>query len=340
MDTPPDIAAFWQSFADSEAQLASLEPHERVERCNALLEPHITGLALELLGHPHEAVSTLVVTAHGATERFPLVMDVVAAAPALQHHTVEAFRARIAESDFPIRMDGFELATSDVLVALEQDSGQVALELRYSRDIPQDFVDHARNMTFIMLDHVLGEYDFAVKVGAVDFVGDDFDPDVDWTPLNALPAVLDAHWVDVLGHTGDFPVGECLWDTLELQHEDGDDDAEVAKVNTSANAVAMRADFAYALTLTVPTPDEAAMDAAQDLCAQAGTVLQVQQQGIGVLLHQQADKLQAVYYVGGAAQAQAALAPLLQRNVALNGQMECAYDPAWSRYFELASFLE
>ena len=66
-------------------------------------------------------------------------------------------------------MDGFELATADVLVALQPDNSQAALELRFARDIPAEFAEHARHMTFIMLDHVLGEYDFAVKVGAVDF---------------------------------------------------------------------------------------------------------------------------------------------------------------------------
>ena len=60
-------------------------------------------------------------------------------------------------------MDGFELATADVLVALQPDNGRAALELRFARDIPAEFAEHARHADLIMLDHVLGEYDFAVK---------------------------------------------------------------------------------------------------------------------------------------------------------------------------------
>lgn len=169
----PAIAAFWADFSAQEAALHAQPLVERVEQANTLLEAHVKGLALELQGHPEDAVVDLIITAHGSIEQFPLLTQLVDAAPKLQHHRVVAFRARTAEPDFPIGMDGFELATADVLVALQPDNGQAALELRFARDIPAEFAEHARHMTFIMLDHVLGEYDFAVKVGAVDFVGED-----------------------------------------------------------------------------------------------------------------------------------------------------------------------
>jgi hypothetical protein len=111
---------------------------------------------------------------------------------------VRAFRERAAAPGFSMGMDGFNLATSDVLMACGDDEGRIALEIRFAREIPQDFQDHARNMVFIMLDHVLGEYDFAVKVGAVDFVDEAEDAEVTWTPMDLLPPVFDAYWLETV----------------------------------------------------------------------------------------------------------------------------------------------
>ena len=200
--TAASISAFWQEFAGAEAALKAVPLRERVEQGNELLERHLGGLALEISGGDADAVVDLIITAHGSIDRFPLLMQVVAAAPKLRHHAVRAFRERTQQPDFPIGMDGFELSTSEVLIACGQDDGQAALEIRFGREIPQDYQDHARNMAFIMIDHVLGEYDFAVKVGAVDFVEESQDHHAEWTPLSELPPVFDRYWSESLGRTG------------------------------------------------------------------------------------------------------------------------------------------
>ena len=134
MTTPsPAIGAFWRAFSDAQASLQALPLRERVGAANALIDQHLEGLALEMSGDDADAVVDLIVTAHGSIERFPLVAQVVAAAPVLPHYRVRAFRERTTQPDFPIGMEGFELSTSDVLVALEQDGGQAALEIRFGR---------------------------------------------------------------------------------------------------------------------------------------------------------------------------------------------------------------
>ena len=357
MTTPsPAIGAFWRAFSDAQASLQAQPLRERVGAANALIDQHLEGLALEMSGDDADAVVDLIVTAHGSIERFPLLAQVVAAAPALPHYRVRAFRARTTQPDFPIGMEGFELATSEVLVALEQDGGQAALEIRFGREIPSDYQDHARNMAFIMLDHVLGEYDFAVKVGAVDFVGEPGDTHTPWVPLSQLPPVFDRYWTDTLGRTGHFPTGDAEWDGLELQFdcpidEDGNElppddiDSEdapetgVVMVNTSANAVAMRADLAYALTVDLAVPDSDTLTAVQDLHEQAATLLQVPQLGILVLTLMRAGRRQALYYVSDEQLAKQTLAPLLLRDEAASLELKVAYDPAWSGYFEYAGYL-
>jgi hypothetical protein len=341
----PEITAFWRDFSDAQASLQAQPLRERVESANALIERHLSGLALEMSGGDGDGVVDLIITAHGSTENFPLLMQVVAAAPTLKNYRVRAFRERTTQPDFPIGMDGFELATSEVLVACGQDDGQAALEIRFGREIPGDYQDHARNMAFIMLDHVLGEYDFAVKVGAVDFVQEASDPLTPWVPLSQFVPVFDRYWVDTLGRTSDFPSGEHDWTGMTLSYgsqgdKDGsDDEAEdtaIVMVNRSANPVAMRADLAYALTLDLAVGNRDQLAAVQDLQDQAATLLALPQLGIMAYTLTRAGRRKAVYYVGDEQLAKHALAPLLLRDEAESLELTLAFDPAWSGYFEFA----
>ncbi|MDP3229937.1 MAG: DUF695 domain-containing protein [Acidovorax sp.] len=344
-----EIAAFWRDFYDAQASLQAQRLIERVESANEIIERHLAGLALEMSGGEDDAVVDLIVTAHGSTDNFPLLMQVVAAAPVLPSYRVRAFRERTTQPDFPIGMDGFELATSDVLIACGQDDGQAALEIRFGREIPEDYWDHARNMAFIMLDHVLGEYDFAVKVGAVDFVEEASDPLTAWIPLSQFAPVFDRYWVDTLGRTSDFPMGEHEWSGMTLSFGgkgggDGDTDetgdTAIVMVNRSANPVAMRADLTYALSLDLAVGTRDALAAVQDLQDQAATLLALPQLGIMAYTMTRAGRRKAVYYVGDEQLAKQVLAPLLLRDEAESLELTIAFDPAWSGYFEFAVHCE
>lgn len=355
--TAADITAFWTAFAAQEPSWLDLSPGDWVEQANALLETHVQGLGLELQTQPGQGGVDLIVTAHGTIDQFPLAAQLAAAAPQLPTYRVSALRPRSTEPDFPLGMEGFEMSTTDVLAALQHDGGQVALELRLTCAVPAGFEEHAQHMAFIMVDHVLGEYDFAVKVGAVDFVDEaTHDRDATWTPLADLPPVFDAYWLHTLGRTGLFPQGDGAWDGLELQFdcavdddgnavEDGEGrDGEGAEpgavmINTSANAVAMRTDLACALTLDLAVPDAAALAAAQALHEQAATLLQVPQLGILVLTLVRAGRRQALYYVSDEKLARQTLAPLLLREEADSLEVKSRYDPAWTGYFEYAAYL-
>jgi len=355
----PEITAFWAEFSAAQPTLQALPLLDRVEAANTILERHLEGLALEMSGGDDDAVVDLIATAHGSVDNFPLLMQLVAAAPALAHYRLRAFRERTTQPDFPIGMDGFELETSDVLVACGRDDGQAALEIRFGREIPSDYQDHARNMAFIMLDHVLGEYDFAVKVGAVDFVDVAQDPDAQWTPLSQLPAVFDRHWTDTLGRTGEFPQGEHDWAGMTLafgqgaqgsaeeggergsnsDSEDDPADTAIVMVNRSAQSIAMRADLAYAFELDLAVENRDELAAVQALQDQAATLLELPQLGILAYTMTRAGRRKAVYYVGDEQMARQALAPLLLRDEAASLELTTRFDPTWSGYFEFAVHL-
>ncbi|ARN22717.1 DUF695 domain-containing protein [Piscinibacter gummiphilus] len=339
MAVSPEIQAFWQAFLLAEDELKSRPLRERVERANEILERHVSGLALEVQGQESDAVHEITATAHGDLERFPLLLQLVAEAPPLEHHTVRAFRERTKNGEFGIRMGDFSLDTSDLLVACGEDDGRIALQIRFDVEVPDDMQDHAQQMAYILLDHVLGEYDFAVKVGAVDFTDDVPDLEAPWTPLESFARVFDAHWRDVLGRTGDFPDGEYEWSGVTLQANNDDAvDTLVVSINRSANAVAMRADLVHALTLDLPVPDSDALSAAHAFQDQAATVLEQSRLGILTLVVTRGGRRRAVYYVADVERARAALAPLLSRDGIAADTLDVEFDPAWSRYFEFAIY--
>ena len=110
----------------------------------------------------------------------------------------------------------------------------------------------AADTFLIMLDHILGEYDFAVKVGAVDHVEVDAQADFDGVPLDDFVPLFDACWRDELGHTGVFPPGEHAWSGVSAtrEAEDGREVEVIVMRNDAATALVGRADLMNAIALT------------------------------------------------------------------------------------------
>ncbi|WP_411880685.1 DUF695 domain-containing protein [Polaromonas sp. YR568] len=331
------IDSFWFRFREGETELIRKPVREQVEEINEVLDACLDGLALEMSANDGDDPIDMIATAHGAKERFPLLMDFVKRAPPLAHYRLSAFRTRTDEPDFPMRMGNFELATSDILIGHFADEGQVGIEVMFDRELPSDMQDHARNMAFIMLDHVLGEYDFAIKVGAVDFVGGFSGEVVHSTPLHQFGTVLDSFWTGDLGHTGLFPSGEDNWTTLTIAFEgDGEGNHAIVSVNDGANAVAARPDLGHAVELRLPAHDHATLDAARDLQDQIATRLEVQHAGILSHTILRNGERMANYYVGDLPAAleliQGSVRNAFLAEVGLNSE----FDPSWARYFEFA----
>lgn len=331
------IDTFWLGFLQGEAELVQKPVREQVEEINEILEASLDGLALEMSANDGDLQIELIATAQGSKDRFPLLMDFVKRAPPLKHYTLRAFRSRTEEPDFPIRMNDFELATSELLIGHFADEGQVGIEVKFDRELPSDMQDHARNIAFIMLDHVLGEYDFAIKVGVVDFV-DEFSAEViQATPLHQFGAVMDSFWTGALGHTGLFPNGEDSWSTLTLAFEsDGEGNHAIVSVNDSANAVAARPDLGHAVELRLPAHGQATLDAARDLQDQIATRLELHHAGILSHTMLRNGVRMANYYVGDLPAALEMINASVQSASLADADLRSEFDPSWSKYFEFA----
>lgn len=323
-------AAFWQAVSADIDTLRTLPARELVQALNALLQPRFPRLAAEVAGEP--PAFKLVLTAHGSMNDFDDVMALAHSSPALAQVEVEAFRQR-AHDGFSIRMDGFELASADILVKHAPYDGLVALEIGFAKPVPMDMQDHARHMSLIMLDHILGEYDTAVKVGPIDHVEAGDDEGFDGVPLDRFAPVFDACWRDDLGRTGVFPVGEHAWSGLSATREaaDGSETEVVVMRNDSAAALLGRADLGHRLSAAMPVESGEELEEARHYEDRLSALLQtheegccthvVLEEGVRTVHFQVADRAAAITH-----------AQSLQEDMDLPVTLDLVFDPTWKSY--------
>lgn len=333
LDADPRSAAcasFWQAVSSQLDSLRALPGRELMEALNGLLEPSFPKLAVEVAGD--SPAFTLVVTAHGSVEDFDDVMMLVQSAPALPRLEVEAFRQRMGKG-FSIRMDDFELSSADVLVKHERYKGLVALEIGFAKPIPMDMQDQARHMSLIMLDHILGEYDTAIKVGPVDYVDAGEQAAFDGVPLDDFVPIFDSRWREELGHTGLFPVGEHAWSALSATRdtEDGGEVELIVMRNDSAAALVGRADLCHRLSAAVPVESGEELEEARLFGDQLTALLQTHEDGCctHVVLE---EGVRTINFHVAQPEAAIAHAQSIQENSELPVRLDLAFDPTWNSY--------
>ncbi len=340
-DNKEKTAAFWKEFGQIEPSLAALPIDDKFEALNKILDKYFSGLAAELLWNEDGSIDTLCFSAHGEIKLFPAVMELANQAPPSRSYKVAALRWRERETGFIMEMHGLELQPSDVLIEHYADGAQVGLKIGFARKIPSGQEELARHMAFIMLDHIIGEYDFAVKVGAVDFADGPADESARPTPLDRFPPVFDSFWKGGLGHTAVYPQGEPEMAGLKVTFggsggENEAPDKAFVVLNESANAVAMRADLSYALTLTMPAASTDELNHAQDKQEQISHMLGLSHSGIFAYSMLRSGQRHAVFYVSDPEAART----FIERNAA-PGTYELAgeYDYSWSKYCRFANAL-
>jgi hypothetical protein len=328
-----DIESFWQELVYQERHLALLPNQAFVAQANEMLARVAPDLALELERSEGSLFSRLVFSAHGNVDQFENLMALVRSAPSLPGYKVQAFRNRSPVSDFSMAMEGLELSCSDVLVAHYDAGGIVGLELGFEKIISAEQRELAQHMAFVMLDHALGEWDFAVRVGPVEVV-DGFAPDVAGVgPLSAFPAVFDTFLRDELGRSYRFPpADDDRWKMLEARRRDAPAEAvpDLLGLRLSANAVATRADLPYCLQWTVAFDDAQTLDRIRD--AQEGLQAALERMETGILAYTRIEGMHersACYYVDDAAAAQQLLQ---QQALALPARIQVDFDPSWDAY--------
>ncbi|MEW5739875.1 MAG: hypothetical protein AB1938_13165 [Myxococcota bacterium] len=187
------FASFWAWAAEHLAELKKVETGREpvVESLGAELEKVDPGLTYELgLGKP---VFELIISADGKKALFPLVKALVAAAPTLEGTTVIAFRPR-KDADFRLKVGDVAVGGPDVSFVAQKDAerpGMIAVTA-YVKGLTKENLEAVENGTFLLIEAVVGEYDLATKLGAIDVQPLPATPPEGAKPLAELPAVVDA----------------------------------------------------------------------------------------------------------------------------------------------------
>ena len=325
---------FWAVWQAEKARLAQLGDIDFVEQVSELLHQFCPDCIVELdsIAPASGELPSLVFSANGIREHFPQVQALAELAQT-QRYQVRAFRSPQGSvaSDFAIEIDGFHLSAGDITVALDEWRMLPALEIAFTRPIPDDMRDRAQNMTFIMLDHIVGEWAAAVKIGAVDFVNE-------IAPERALafaelPEKLNQMWRK-LGYTGVYPEPEWQFGTYQIEEDEAEEqDALILMRNESAASLLGRADMGWVVYVEAQLGSKADLDAAYALQDSVEAEASLNQQGIFALsIMNMTEGTRCMCYRTSNPAGLVEKAFALCEQCPLPTTISCQYDPNWSYY--------
>lgn len=173
------ISDFWKWFAANQEQLYSVSDPSApiVSETGVHIKLINEGLAYEVT-QAATGKKEIAISADANPELFPLVEQVVSAAPKLDNWRVVAFRQKVPANLLKTLSIGAHVqhgnepvtGSPDVLVAVKdmrfalKPNGDLTIFMKdYRKLAPQ------RDMAIIMLQQAVGEYDFVTKLGEVSF---------------------------------------------------------------------------------------------------------------------------------------------------------------------------
>jgi hypothetical protein len=336
------IVTFWNEFAKWSLIHSKDTVREKVDSCNLLVEEYFSDIALEMIGDDGDNELGLVITAHGIQEKFPLAIRIFQLMPQMPQYKARLFRERTLDGEFGINMDGFTLKSEEILVIPMIDDGLVGLQVCFAKEIPFDRIDHAKHMTHIMMDHVLGEYDFAIKVGYVEFVQSDEFETKESIQLSRFAKDFDHMWINKLGHNGQYPVSDNNWSMLTLNFPEDDDGPAVTGILTfhnGANTLVGRADMTMVVGVDLPAFENSMIEKARDFQSKFADLIARDQSGIVAYMMVREGWRVALYYVTDVAKAKAMMDDEIKRAGFEQYEVFEEFDPSWSKYRRYSSHL-
>lgn len=328
------IEKFWQDIQQSEQQWVSMTQQEIMQAVNKQLQTDHLDIVAEVAASTKKTYC-LIFTAQGDVESFEIILEIVKQAPELQYFEIEAFRQRQKTmGTFSMQHEGkdFQLSPEDILIEYHESYRKIALEISFKKVIPEELMEHVQTMTFIILDHILGEYDFAVKVGAVEFVER---PRInDSIPLDQFTEVFDHFWSTELLHTGEFIDQPDNWQTtmLELTNPNDPEDKLLVQRNETANLLVGRADLCYCLTISADVDSKDTLSHIYTLEDKITNMLLRNEQGmhcqniLGIGFRNMQWQIENKEAIATSIEHIIAEFPMLNTNISIE------FDPQWSDY--------
>lgn len=132
---------------------------EEMKKYNSVLFPEMT------LTKKNEIV--LIITPDGLSEGILPTEKLYDSKPELDNWVIKKFRQ--ASDEIALNYDGIEYPSSDIKIIPELDKERQKINIEvYIRNMNADAKKH-QALSFLYLDHILGEYNTITKVGYIDF---------------------------------------------------------------------------------------------------------------------------------------------------------------------------
>lgn len=131
----------------------------------------------------------LIISANGILSSFTSVMAMVEKAPSLTLWEVLPFRQRKPDAFDEVRIGNISVKKKDVFFKYAKDFGKIELELFIKGYIDEN--DTYKAAAFIILDHILGEYDTEMKISSIYFNSLNELNQNGLFPIDKLPALVD-----------------------------------------------------------------------------------------------------------------------------------------------------
>lgn len=160
------LRTFWnwfESHANSFYQIEEKNAHQLLEMLLTRLHDIHPDLTFELGGVSKNNKRELIISAGGVKSAFPYVIKLMELSPQLDDWDFKAFRQR--KPDFcEVNFGDFNLNAHDVYFDYELEEKLIEIKLFIKGYNEEPVFAHA---IFIILDHLLGEFDLETKVGTI-----------------------------------------------------------------------------------------------------------------------------------------------------------------------------
>ncbi len=161
------VPKFWAWFESQSQTLFQLDTNQQavIESLTGELKKVNEHLSFEM-GPDVEGVRELIISADGFKDAIPAVQELVKQAPKLENWEVIPFRQALPLV-LTVYYGNVILPPEDLWFSAEQKGGKVDLHLYANGYLPTKKNDYLA-ASFLLLDHLLGEYTVMTKMGAID----------------------------------------------------------------------------------------------------------------------------------------------------------------------------
>ena len=186
------IAAFWQWFQTKENDYFQLHhTDEQQEELFGMLSEALhkldENLSFEFSALQDDGKKEFIISANGMQKSFQVVFQLQEMAPILPRWTVIALKPR-HETELQLHIMDKKFGYDDIFFDGQINDQKVDLALYMRCDLPENILPQ---IGFIMLDIILGEYDVATMIGALDFYHLDETKIPSLKGFRELPALVD-----------------------------------------------------------------------------------------------------------------------------------------------------